>query len=195
MFIQPLDQDETVLETTHESKLQADDCLSAIVVAIDENNAIGNKNRLLCKLPKDMEHFKKLTEGGIVIMGRNTYDSLPKKPLSNRENIVITSNSYPKHFPGCMISSSLDWLWEHTKQKKQKLFFIGGAKLYEAVIGKVDKLFVTKIHHQFRNADTFFLGIDPKVWELVAEEYHPSDKLHPYAFSFLEYKKRENALV
>lgn len=185
MFIQPLKKDLPDLNLGF---------MSAIVVAIDANNAIGNQNNLLCQLPKDMKYFKRLTEGNVVVMGRNTYESLPIKPLVNSENIVITKDFYPKNFPGCVISSNLDWVWQHAKFYNQKLFFIGGAKLYASVIGRVDRLFVTKIHHEFDHADIFFPDIDPDYWELISQEDYPQDDLHPYAFSFLVYQKKSKDL-
>jgi len=134
--------------------------ISAIAVT-NKNRAIGFQNKLLWKLPPDLEHFKKITAGHTIIMGGNTFLSLGR-PLPNRVNIVITKN---KDFvaPGCVIVSSLDEALERAKIEEEKLenshkeiFVIGGASIYAQLLPHVEKLYLTIIDDEPTEVDTYF---------------------------------------
>ncbi|MFA5413135.1 MAG: dihydrofolate reductase [Patescibacteria group bacterium] len=134
--------------------------ISAIAVT-NKNRAIGFKNKLLWKLPPDLEHFKKITAGHTIIMGGNTYLSLGR-PLPNRVNIVITKN---KDFsaPGCIIVSSPDESLTRAKAEEEKLvntqkeiFVIGGASIYAQMLAVVNKLYLTIVDDATIEADTYF---------------------------------------
>lgn len=127
----------------------------AIIVIVDENNGIGKDGDLLCHLPNDLKHFKKLTTGHIIIMGRKTYESLPNGALPNRINIVITSDN-ADNYPGCIVARSVDEALLLTKNK-EKVFIIGGGKIYNSTLHLANKLYLTRIHHKFEDVDTFFL--------------------------------------
>ena len=159
----------------------------AIIVIVDENNGIGKDGDLLCHLPNDLKHFKKLTTGHIIIMGRKTYESLPNGALPNRINIVITSDN-ADNYPGCIVARSVDEAFLLTK-KKDKVFIIGGGKIYNSTLYLANKLYLTRIHHRFEDADTFFPDIDFNNWELIEEEKHKADEKHLYDYSFRSYKK------
>ena len=159
----------------------------AIVVVVDENNGIGKDGDLLCHLPNDLKHFKKLTTGHTIIMGRKTFESLPKGALPNRINIVITSDN-ADNYPGCIVARSVDEAFLLTK-KKDKVFIIGGGKIYNSTLYLANKLYLTRIHHRFEDADTFFPDIDFNNWELIEEEKHKADEKHLYDYSFRSYKK------
>ena len=159
----------------------------AIVVVVDENNGIGKNGDLLCHLPNDLKHFKKLTTGHTIIMGRKTFESLPKGALPNRINIVITSDN-ADNYPGCIVARSVDEAFLLTK-KKDKVFIIGGGKIYNSTLYLANKLYLTRIHHRFEDADTFFPDIDFNNWELIEEEKHKADEKHLYDYSFRSYKK------
>ena len=159
----------------------------AIVVVVDENNGIGKNGDLLCHLPNDLKHFKKLTTGHTIIMGRKTFESLPKGALPNRINIVITSDN-ADNYPGCIVARSVDEAFLLTK-KKDKVFIIGGGKIYNSTLYLANKLYLTRIHHRFEHADTFFPDIDFNNWELIEEEKHKADEKHLYDYSFRSYKK------
>ena len=159
----------------------------AIVVVVDGNNGIGKNGDLLCHLPNDLKHFKKLTTGHTIIMGRKTFESLPKGALPNRINIVITSDN-ADNYPGCIVARSVDEAFLLTK-KKDKVFIIGGGKIYNSTLYLANKLYLTRIHHRFEDADTFFPDIDFNNWELIEEEKYKADEKHLYDYSVRSYKK------
>ena len=161
----------------------------AIIVIVDENNGIGKDGDLLCHLPNDLKHFKKLTTGHIIIMGRKTYESLPKGALPNRINIVITSDN-ADNYPGCIVARSVDEALLLTKNK-EKVFIIGGGKIYNTTLHLANKLYLTRIHHKFEDVDTFFPEIDFNNWELIEEEKHLADEKHLYDYSFTTFIKKE----
>lgn len=161
----------------------------AIIVVVDENNGIGKDGNLLCHLPNDLKHFKKLTTGHTIIMGRITYESLPNGALPNRINIVITSdNAY--NYPGCIVARSVDEALLLTNNK-EKVYIIGGGKIYESTIHLANKLHLTRIHHIFEEVDTFFPKLDFSNWELIEEEKHKADEKHLYDYSFTTFIKKE----
>lgn len=161
----------------------------AIIVIVDENNGIGKDGDLLCHLPNDLKHFKKITTGHTIIMGRRTYESLPKGALPNRINIVITSD-IADNYPGCIVVRSVDEAFLLTKNK-EKVFIIGGGKIYDSTLHLANKLYLTRIHHIFEEADTFFPKIDFNNWELIEEEKHKADEKHQYDYSFTTFIKIE----
>lgn len=159
------------------------------IVAIDEQNAIGKDGGLLCHLSNDLKHFKNVTSGHTVVMGRRTYESLPKGALPNRTNIVITSDN-PENYPDCIVVRSLEEAIEKAPSEKE-IFIIGGGQLYRSSLQSVQKLFLTRIHHTFENADTFFPEINFDEWELIEKEEHKADERHKYDYTFLTYKRKE----
>src|SRR5690606_25852336 len=146
------------------------------IVVVDEKNGIGKDGDLLCHLPNDLKHFKQLTTGHTIIMGRKTFESLPKGALPNRTNIVITSDK-EDNYPGCTVVRSVEEALLKSGNK-EKVFLIGGGKIYNSTIDLANKLFLTRIHHTFEDADTFFPEIDFNNWELVEEVNHTSDDRH-----------------
>ena len=160
----------------------------AIIVALDEQNGIGRGGGLLCHLPGDLKHFKELTTGHSVIMGRRTYESLPKGALPNRTNIVITSDR-AENYPGCIVVRSVDEALARSKGE-ETTFIIGGGELYRSTLYLADKLYLTRIHHTFDDADTFFPEVNPDEWELIHHETHKADEKHTYDYSFLTYIKK-----
>ncbi len=159
----------------------------AIVVAIDENNGIGKNGELLCHLPNDLKHFKKITTGHAIIMGRKTYESLPKGALPDRMNIVVTSADAEK-FSGCIVVRSIDEALS-VSVNQEKVFIIGGGEIYRSSFHLADTLYLTRIHHKFEDADTFFPDIDFDEWLLLDEEKYESDEKHPYGYTFLRLAK------
>lgn len=161
----------------------------SIIVAIAENGAIGKQQGLLCHLPDDMKRFKAITSGHTVIMGRKTYESLPKGALPNRKNIVLTRNT-ANDFPGCQVFASLEEAVASC-EGEEEVFIIGGAEVYKAALGKADKLYITRIHHRFEDADTFFPPIDESQWETVGQEAHPADSKHAYPYTFITFVRKQ----
>ena len=159
----------------------------SIIVATGKNNEIGIAGNLLCYLPADLKHFKKITSGHTVIMGRKTFQSLPKGPLPNRRNIVISRNVHLK-IEGTEVYSSLDYAFIRLIAEDE-VFIIGGAQIYEQALPIIDKIYLTKIHADFPKADVFFPNIDLSVWRETNRETFFADEKNPYPFSFLEYER------
>ena len=162
----------------------------SIIVAIAENYAIGKKGDLLCHLPADLKHFKEITSGKTVLMGERTFYSLPKHPLPNRRNIVLT-DVQGKTFEGAETVYSLDELCAKV-QGEEEAFVIGGGMVYRQMMPIADKLYITHIHHSWEDADTFFPEIKETEWKLISSEEHQADEKNPYDFTFCTYNRRQH---
>ena len=159
--------------------------MKAIVVAIDKNNGIGADNDLLWQrdLPADLAHFKKITTGGSIIMGRKTFESIGR-PLPNRENIVVSRR--PTGVPGVLTAASPTSAYELARYP---IFVIGGGKVYANAIDDVDTLYVTEVQESFTQASVFFPVINASVWKEISREHHEPDDLNKYAFDFVVYQR------
>ena len=160
----------------------------SIIVAIAENYAIGKKGDLLCHLPADLKHFKQITSGRTVLMGERTFFSLPKHPLPNRRNIVLTDVP-GKVFEGAEAVYSLNELCAKVSPEEEA-FVIGGGMVYRQMMPLADKLYITHIHHSWEDADTFFPEIKADEWQPVSAERHEADDNNPYDFTFAEYIRK-----
>ena len=160
----------------------------SIIVAIAENYAIGKKGDLLCHMPADLKHFKEITSGKTVLMGERTFFSLPKHPLPNRRNIVLTDVK-GKTFDGAEVVYSIDELVAQVPANEEA-FVIGGGMVYRQMMPLADKLYITHIHHSWEDADTFFPEIDAAVWKRLSAERHSADDKNPYDYTFAEYGRR-----
>jgi dihydrofolate reductase len=134
----------------------------SIIVAIGENNAIGKNNQLLWHMPNDLKHFKDVTSGRTIIMGRKTFDSVGK-PLPKRRNIVVTRQDIT--IPGCEVVKSIEDGLALCKGEDE-VFIGGGAEIYKLAMHLTDRIYLTIIHKSF-DADTFFPEIDRKEWKEV----------------------------
>lgn len=163
----------------------------SIITAVDERNAIGGKNKLLWNLPYDMQRFKGATTGHAVIMGRRTFESLPKGALPNRKNVVLTTIP-PESFIDVFVCNSMQDALELC-DKEEEVFMIGGAMVYKNALPLADKLYLTRVHHVFEDADIFFPEINFDEWEEIMEEkqYHPADERHAYAYTFHTYLRKK----
>ena len=159
----------------------------AIIAAIDKNNALGFKNRLLFYLPDDLKHFKALTTGHTVVMGRKTYDSLPKGALPNRRNIVL-SRSNKLVLPGVEVFSSLEEALKHCAEDEQ-VFIIGGASIYKQAMPLADRLYMTEIDAEAAEADVYFPAIDHEVWHEIKRDVHRADDRHHCDYAFVDYER------
>ncbi|MBF0577305.1 dihydrofolate reductase [Dysgonomonas sp. GY617] len=159
----------------------------SIIVAIDEKNAIGKDNQLLCHLPNDLKYFKSVTQGHTVIMGRNTYESLPNGALPNRRNIVLSRNK-DLQLDRCEVSSSLEDAIALCDSETE-VFIIGGATVYAKAIDVADKLYITYIHHQFEGTDAFFPEVDKNKWIESSHIKNGADEKNKYAHTFVVYNK------
>ena len=160
----------------------------SIIVAIGERNEIGRNNGLLCHLPADLKHFKELTTGHTIVMGRKTFESLPKGALPNRKNIVLTRNK-DLSFDKCLIYSSFSKIVDNEIDSNE-IFIIGGGEVYRQALPWANKLYLTKIHAEFDDADAFFPDIDYSEWEEVSCEEFKADEKNPYDYAFLLYKRK-----
>ena len=152
----------------------------SIVVAIAANNAIGKDNQLLWRLPNDLKHFKQITSGHTIIMGRKTYDSVGK-PLPNRRNIVITRQNI--NIEGCEVVNSLDAALALCTNEPE-VFIVGGAEIYKQAMQVTNRIYLTIVHQSF-DGDTYFPEIKTDEWkETEREDYQPDEK-HQFAYSFI----------
>lgn len=157
-----------------------------IIVAKAENNVIGNENQLIWHLPNDLKHFKNLTSGHPIIMGRKTFESIGK-PLPNRTNIVITRNSN-WNAEGVLIANSLDEAIEKAKEFDLEIFILGGGNIYEQAMDLADVLVVTEVHHSFEG-DAKFPEIDLNIWKEISREKFGKDEKHTFEYSFVLYER------
>ena len=137
------------------------------VVAFDKNYGIGYKNDLLVHIPDDLKNFKSLTTGKTVIMGRKTYESLPKRPLPNRKNIVITTDSNKSSDDENLIYMNMSEVLEYLEQfrdNEEEVFVIGGMSVYSQLLPYVSKVYVTQLYHTFVYVDTFFPRLEATEW-------------------------------
>ncbi len=125
----------------------------SIIVAIAENNAIGYKNELLCRIPSDLKRFKEKTSGKTVIMGRKTFESLPKL-LPNRKHIVISKNAEFQN-PDIIVENDISKLAEKYKDSEEEVFIIGGAEIYNYFLPYCKNFYLTRVYKNFE-ADKFF---------------------------------------
>lgn len=152
------------------------------VVVVDANLGIGKNNQLLVHFPADLKHFKKITTGHTVIMGRKTYESMGKA-LPNRHNIVITRQ--PDYvLADADVKHSLKEALDSSKNERE-VFVVGGAEIFKESLPISDKIYLTRIHKSF-DADTFFPEIDG-TWKEAEREDHQEDEKNPFNYSFITY--------
>ncbi len=152
----------------------------SIIVALAEDNGIGKDNKLLWHLPADLKHFKTLTTGHTIIMGRKTYESIGK-PLPNRRNLVLTHRK-EYHQAGVEIFNNIADALLSCDQTGE-VFIIGGAKIYEQTLWQADVIYITRVHAKLP-ADIFFPEIDFKKFKLTSSATYTADEKNKYAFTF-----------
>lgn len=159
----------------------------SIIVAIDQAGGIGKDNDLLCPISADLKRFKKLTTGHTIVMGRKTFESLPKGALPNRRNVVISTQSDLK-LSNCELLSSPDEVLRIAEQ--ERVFIIGGGSIYTYFLPLADELFLTQIKANYE-ADTFFPTIEWEAWEECAREEHEKDEKAGVAYAFVDMKRKK----
>ncbi len=160
--------------------------MKSIIVAYDKNHGIGASNDLLWTrdLPADLRHFKEVTTGHSIIMGRKTYESLGR-PLPNRQNIVISHNH--EQIPDVLVAGSLDEAY--AAANSPEVFVIGGGQIYQLAIDGIDQILATEVNESF-DADVFFPAINPAIWIEVKREHHSKDEMNKYDYDFVVYERR-----
>lgn len=154
----------------------------SLIAAKAENNVIGSENDLPWYLPADLKHFKELTTGHTVLMGRKTYDSIVARlghTLPNRRNIVLTRQDVT--LPDAEVVHDI-----HGISGLGDVFVIGGASVYAATIDMADKLYLTEVHANI-DGDAYFPVIDPKKWRELSREKHTSDEKNQFSYDFVAY--------
>lgn len=157
----------------------------SIIVAVAENGVIGDKNALLWHISEDLKHFKALTTGHPVVMGRRTYESLGR-PLPNRRNVVVTRQEIA--LPGCEVVHSLEEALA-LFPSDEEVFITGGAQIYAEALPLADRFYLTRVMHAYEG-DTRFPAWDESAWRLVRSESFPSGREYPWPFAFETYERR-----
>jgi dihydrofolate reductase len=157
----------------------------SIIAAVARNRAIGFENKLIYWLPNDLKRFKALTTGHTIIMGRRTFESLPKGALPNRRNVVLSTTV--KELPGCDVFPTLDAALQSCGADED-IYIIGGAHVYEQAISKADRLCLTEVDDTPANADAFFPDYSTG-WHIVNKEVHPKDERHTFEYAFTDYER------
>jgi dihydrofolate reductase len=163
----------------------------SIVVAASENNAIGGDNALLWKLPNDMRFFKNLTWGMVVIMGRKTFESLGNKPLPGRMNIIISRQAdLFDQSQVLRLAGGLDSALQLAREADCKeVFVIGGGEIYQQAMPSINRIYMTRVHAVFHDADTFF-EIPAEDFERVEHSFFKADERHAADYSFEVWERK-----
>lgn len=161
-----------------------------VIVAVDENYAIGYGSKLLARLPHDMKRFKAITSGNVIVMGKNTYFSLPARPLPDRKNIVLTSHPelFPeKHEDLILFSSMGEFLFKakELESDDREIYICGGSQVYKELLPYCKKALVTKVLARFQ-ADSWFPNLDSlPEWEKMNET--EAIETNGYKIKFIDY--------
>ncbi len=164
-----------------------------LIVAMDEERGIGKNNDLMWHLPADMKFFKETTLGHIVVMGRKNWDSIPEKyrPLSGRENVVLTRNT-DFTLDSALVFNSLEDALAHFQHENERIvFIIGGGEIYNQALALncVNEMFITHVEGRF-GADTFFPTFNDNEWEIATLAHFPKDDKNQSAFTIKTYVKK-----
>ena len=158
----------------------------SIIVAIAQNGTIGDKNSLLWHIKEDMRFFRTTTSGHAVIMGRKTFDSLPKGALPNRRNVVLSRTL--KELPGAEVFPDLQTALASCTDSED-IYVIGGESVYRQAMPFANRLCLTEIDSIPEQADAFFPPVDESEWTVVSREFHDIDEKHDYKYCFVDYVK------
>ncbi len=157
----------------------------SLVVAASINNVIGSDGGLPWHLPDDLRHFKRLTTGKPVVMGRRTFESIGR-PLPDRRNIVMTRD--PAYVAtGCDVVSSVSEALDLVRDADEAMI-IGGGQVYRDFLAYADRIYLTRVRANIEG-DTYFPEIDEAAWQLVESEHHAADERHGYAFDVMVFER------
>lgn len=166
--------------------------LNIIVACTDKENVIGKDNKLPWNLPEDLQHFKEITMGKTIVMGRKTFESLPKV-LPGRHHIVLTRNqNYKVNNPNVeVVTGNINNIFKKMKYSEDEYFIIGGAEIYKIGIKFADKIFLTRIYEHIEG-DAYFPMINDKYWNISSMSQIIVSKQTGIIFSYEEYCRRTN---
>ena len=159
----------------------------SIIVAVSDDWGIGKDNELLWRISEDLKRFRRLTTGKTVIMGKKTWESLPKRPLPNRRNIVLTD--IPQECIDCSITA---YSIEDALAKcpdGEEVFIIGGGSVYRQFMAIADRLYITHVHRK-APADIYFPVIDSGIWKIREQEEFPESETNPLPYSYIIYESK-----
>lgn len=163
----------------------------SLIAAVALNGAIGRDNDLLWHISEDLKFFKRTTLGSPVIMGSNTFKSLGSRPLPKRTNIVVSTRAWDVVPEGIVVVGSLEEAWEAAARTgAEKAFVIGGGKVYRQAVGGVDTMYITRVHADIPDADTFFPEIDASQWTVESIDGLHHDEETGYDFEFMHYRRK-----
>lgn len=158
-----------------------------IVVAIAENRVIGKDNQLIWHLPEDLKHFKLLTMGHPMIMGRKTFEAIGK-PLPGRTSIIVTRQADYKAPEGCIVASSLEEALQEALYIDEQVMVVGGAEIYQQALPLAEVVHLTLVHESF-DGDVSFPELSPSEWDITTQQEHEADEKHAYPFSFFTFRR------
>ncbi|UCD25789.1 MAG: dihydrofolate reductase [Gemmatimonadota bacterium] len=159
----------------------------SIIAAVAENRVIGAGNGLPWRLPEDMRHFKRLTTGHTVVMGRKTFETLPK-PLPNRRNVVVTRDLSYRAAGAEVVHSLSEAL--NLVSEEDDVFIAGGGEIYRMALPVADRLYLTVVHTE-AVGDTLFPEFPDEDWELIEDIRNHPDEQHAFPYSFRQYRRRK----
>ena len=159
----------------------------SIIVAVSDDWGIGKNNELLWNISEDLKRFKRLTMGNTIIMGKKTWESLPKRPLPGRKNVVLTDD--PKECVDCSVTAySIEDALSKC-DKNEEIFIIGGGSVYRQFMPLADRLYITHVHKK-APADIYFPEIDMNIWKVVEKEEFPSGETVPIHYTYIIYERK-----
>jgi len=158
------------------------------VVAASQNNIIGRNGALPWRLPADLAHFKRLTMGAAILMGRKTYDSIGR-PLPGRKSIVLTRDTaWRAIHEEVLVAGSLEraiaLATQTDTQNKDEFFIIGGGEIYRITLPQADRIYLTRVHTTVVEGDATFPELDPTEWRLTSSQSHPADERNEHTCTF-----------
>lgn len=172
---------------THDDNGTKGCCTLSVIAAVARNMAIGKDNRLLYWLPEDMKRFRRLTTGHTIVMGRRTFESLPKGALPDRRNVVLSRSQAA--FPGAETFPSLGAALASCRQGEE-VYVIGGASVYAEALPMADRLCLTEVDDEPAEADAFFPALAEGDWRVESREEHAADERHAHGYAFTDYVRR-----
>jgi dihydrofolate reductase len=162
--------------------------LLSLLVAADENNVIGKDNKLPWHLPNDLKYFKNLTWGMPILMGRKTFESIGKA-LPGRKSIVITRNKDWQRQDVAVVYSVEEAIEKAKEYDVKEIFVIGGAEIFQTSFDKANRIYLTRIHHQFEG-DVFFPQIPQSEWKLTSQRYCAADEKNAYPHTYQVWERK-----
>ena len=163
-----------------------------LIAAVDLNNGLGHENQLLCKLPNDMKHFRKLTKNNFCVFGRKTYESIGH-PLPNRTNIILTRDTKMKYPEGIFTYNSLQdviYEYENYNERENELFICGGGEVYRQALPYAQRIYLTIINHSFPDVDSYFPRFDISEWKVIENIKNKADENNLYDHYFITYERK-----